>query len=913
MIEKFEYFKKVPEALDTVLKTLFKSRNERVVKGIQKIVSQINALETTFEPLSDDDLKAKTKYFKEQLDSGKNLDDILVEAFAVVREASKRVLGMRHYDVQLIGGVLLHRGNICEMMTGEGKTLVATCPAYLNALSGKGVHVITVNDYLAMRDSSWMGQIFEFLGLSVGCIHTMMDDADEKRRNYACDITYGTNNEFGFDYLRDNMKVSVEEQTQRELNFCIIDEVDSILIDEARTPLIISGPVEQSDEQYILCNGVAVQLKKDEDFKIDEKETSITLTDEGVHHCEKILGVDNLYSGKHMELPHYINNALRAHHLFKKNKEYVVEDNEIVIIDENTGRKMKGRRWSDGLHQAIEVKENIKVKQESQTLASITFQNLFKLYSKISGMTGTAMTESSEFLKIYKLDVVAVPSNRPCQRIDQPDLIFGTHKEKYEAIIKEVAERHKSGQPILIGTASIESSELVSMLLNKVGIKHLVLNAKQHEREALVIAQAGAKGAVTVATNMAGRGTDIVLGGNVDVLVRNESGDKSEEEILAIIEQRKPEFETYQKEIKDLGGLYVLGTERHDSRRIDNQLRGRSGRQGDHGESRFYLSLEDDLMRRFAPPWATKWMQRSGLSDGEPIEHSLITKSISNAQKKVEEYNFEVRKNLIEYDEVMNEQRKFIYNLRNQILHDEDVSNIVSTWIADCFQAKAEQCTTNIQIGEDPEVVLKDLKEWYQLCFARELELKDDDITEMKQDELVQIMDEQFKEVYQSKENKIGKDNCRKLESYILLQTIDHQWKDHLYQMDHVKDSIGWRGYAQIDPKIEYKREGYRMFMDMLFAMKFQVAELAVRMSIVTPEELELESIYNEGNASHADAGSVVHDGPQAIQGQAQQVPEENEDVEVTQPIVNDENRIGRNDACPCGSGKKYKNCCGKV
>ncbi|MBF0196751.1 MAG: preprotein translocase subunit SecA [Planctomycetes bacterium] len=909
MIEKFEYLQKIPDSIDWALKKVFKPRNERVLRAIWPIIEQINSFEPSMQALSDEELKGKTESLKAQLDGGKSLEDILPEAFAVVRETSVRVLGMRHYDVQMIGGILLHRGTICEMMTGEGKTLVATCPTYLNALLGKGVHVITVNDYLASRDSQWMGKIHEFLGLSVGCIQSNMEDSAEKRNMYAADVTYGTNNEFGFDYLRDNMKVHVEELVQRPLSYCIIDEVDSILIDEARTPLIISGPAEESDEKYILCNNMAKQLRKEEDFTIDDKETSITLTDQGVKHCEEILGVDNLYSGKHMELPHYINNALRAHHLFKKDKDYVAQGGEVVIVDEHTGRLMTGRRWSDGLHQAVEVKEGLPLKRESQTLASITFQNLFKLYDKISGMTGTAMTESSEFLKIYSLDVVAVPPNRPCQRLDQADLVFGTAKEKYDAIISEIKTRHNNGQPVLVGTATIETSELVGQLLVRENIPHELLNAKQHKREALVVAQAGSVGAVTVATNMAGRGTDIVLGGNIEVVVKTELGpEASEEEIEKQIEERKASYAEAQKKVLELGGLYVLGTERHDARRIDNQLRGRSGRQGDPGESRFYLSLEDDLMRRFAPPWATKWMQRTGLSDGEPIEHSLITKSISNAQKKVEEFNFDIRKNLLEYDEVMNEQRKFIYAIRNRILHNENVNDIIYKWIEDCVDAKVDQLLTDLQIEDDTAKVEKDFREWIERCFIEPLKFEGSFVG-TKADAIKKVVIDAFKDIYTKKEGALGEETCRMLERYIMLQTIDHQWKDHLYNMDHVKDSIGWRGYAQVDPKVEYKKEGYRMFADMLYSMKHQVTELAVRMSIANSnEELEVEEVFHEGKAVHRDAGVVSQgDVPQP------QAMETDEPPEITKPIVNAERRVGRNDPCPCGSGKKFKQCCGKT
>ena len=910
MIEKFEHLQRIPEALEWMLKGMFRSRNDRVLTRMGIIVRKINAMEAELEALDDEALKAKTPYFKEKLEQGATLDDILPEAFAVVREAGKRTLGMRHYDVQMLGGILLHRGTICEMMTGEGKTLVATCPAYLNALTGKGVHIITVNDYLASRDSEWMGRIFRFLGLTVGCIQTTMEDPEIKRQMYGCDITYGTNNEFGFDYLRDNMKVHKEELVQGELNYCIIDEVDSILIDEARTPLIISGPASESSDKYATADQLARQLKKDEHYTIDAKETSITLTDEGVSKCEELLGIDNLFSGQHMDLPHFINNALRAHYLFSKDKDYVTEGGEVVIIDEHTGRKMSGRRWSDGLHQAVEMREGLSIKRESQTLASITFQNLFRLYGKISGMTGTAMTESSEFLKIYNLDVVAVPPNRPCQRLDKPDLVYGTAKEKYEAIVSEVEERHKSGQPILIGTASIESSELASHLLTSKRIPHTVLNAKQHEREAFVVAQAGAVGAVTVATNMAGRGTDIVLGGNPEVLIRAELGDEAnEDEVLREIEKRKPEFEAVQQKVKELGGLYVLGTERHDSRRIDNQLRGRSGRQGDPGESRFYLSLEDDLMRRFAPPWARNFMQKSGLSDGEPLEHSLITKSIGNAQKKVEEFNFEIRKNLLEYDEVMNEQRKFIYAVRNRILKEEDVESLYKKWVRDSIHSRIDQFQSDIIITDDVPAVIQDFRNWVEGVVIKPLD-EDMDLENSSKDEVFGAIHDRFLEIYDEKEKALSPDVCRMMERFLLLQTIDHHWKEHLYAMDHVKDAIGYRGYAQVDPKVEYKREGFSMFADLLYAIKQQVTEMGVRMTVASPDrDLEMESVYHENQARHDDAGSVVRDPVKVSEPQA---PVTNEPVEVTQPIVNDQVQVGRNDPCPCGSGKKYKNCCGR-
>jgi preprotein translocase subunit SecA len=911
MIEKLEHLQKIPEALEWLLKGVFRSRNERVVSRLHSTVKKINALEESIQSLSDDELKAKTPEFKERLANGETLDGILPEAFAVVRETSIRVLGLRHYDVQMIGGILLHQGTICEMMTGEGKTLVGTCPAYLNALTGKGVHVITVNDYLAQRDSEWMGKVYRFLGLSVGCIQSNMEDPAYKREMYGCDITYGTNNEFGFDYLRDNMKVSTEELVQGELNYCIIDEVDSILIDEARTPLIISGPAEESGEKYAMADKVARQLKKGTDFTIDDKETSITLTDDGITSCERILEIDNLYAGQYMDLPHYINNALRAHHLFTINKDYVTQGGEVIIVDENTGRLMNGRRWSDGLHQAVEMKEGVPLKRESQTLASITFQNLFRLYNKISGMTGTAMTESAEFLKIYKLDVVAVPPNRTLLRMDKPDLVYGTAREKFEAIAREVAERNQTGQPILIGTASIETSELISHLLNQAGIQHSVLNAKQHEREAHIVAQAGSIGAVTVATNMAGRGTDIVLGGNPEILVRQSMGeDATEEEVAAKLEESKGEYAELQQKVKDLGGLYVLGTERHDSRRVDNQLRGRSGRQGDPGESRFYLSLEDDLMRRFAPPWATRFMQNNGLSEGEPLEHSLITKSIGNAQKKVEEFNFDIRKNLLEYDEVMNEQRKFIYAVRNRILKQDDLKSLLAKWVKDCIQARVEDFSTEVHIADDPAQVEENFRQWVSNSMIKPMTLEGE-LAQVPKQELIDHIIALFDEIYVEKEEALGAETCRMMERYLLLQTIDQHWKDHLYAMDHIKDSIGWRGYAQVDPKVEYKREGFSMFGDMLYAMKVHVTEMAVRMTIVSPEaDLAMESVFHENQASHADAGSVSH-GDVPPEPMAT-VEEDLEEAEVTSPIVNEERRVGRNDPCICGSGKKFKNCCGK-
>ena len=906
MIEIAPYAQKVSDLAGRVLSRFFGSRNERLIRGMRPIVDRIATFEDDFKKSTDQQLKDKTPALKAELEAGKSLDDILPEAFALVREVAQRTLGMRHFDVQMMGGILLHRGTVIEMMTGEGKTLVATCPAYLNALAGRGVHVITVNDYLASRDSTWMGEIYRFLGLTVGCIQSRMEDPKEKRSHYQCDITYGTGNEFGFDYLRDNMKSDIEEIVQGNLNYAIIDEVDSILIDEARTPLIISGAADEGDEKYLICNRLATRLKKDTDFKIDEKETSISLTEEGIARCEELLGVDHLYAGKNADLPHFINNALRAHYLQKKDRDYVTQGGDVVIVDEHTGRLMTGRRWSDGLHQAVEVKEGLPIKRESQTLASITFQNLFKLYSKMSGMTGTAMTEAGEFHKIYHLDVVAVPPNRPCKRQDHPDLVFGTKKEKLDAIITEIAACHKRGQPILVGTASIESSEEISSHLSRSGVPHEVLNAKNHAREALIIAQAGRKRAVTVATNMAGRGTDIVLGGNSDILARSEAGpEASEEEIQKIVATLKPKLDHEHHEVLELGGLYVLGTERHESRRIDNQLRGRSARQGDPGTSRFYLSLEDDLMRRFAPPWATRIMQKSGLRDGEPIEHSLISKSISNAQRKVEEFNFEIRKNLLEYDEVMNEQRKYIYKLRYRVLREEGLFDMLCDWVQNAIADRVEQLHTDLRLEEDSSASKTKFKEWVQQCFGQKLD-ENISLPDLERRDLENMVYTLFKDVYAKKENEISSRTCRMIEGFVLRQTIDQYWKEHLYNMDHVKDSIGWRGYAQVDPKVEYKREAYRLFADMLVQMKQQVTNLAIRLSLSRPEDVEARSVYQEDRAIHREADSLVG---QPSPGQ----PPPREEIEITRPIVNNENRVGRNEPCPCGSGKKYKQCCSKT
>ncbi len=906
MIDLLPHLQRIPDAVGRGITRLFGSRNERLLQGLRPIVAAIAAEEEELRKLSDGELQAKTPAFKERLRQGGTLDDILPEAFAVVREASRRTLGLRHFDVQMMGGILLHRGTVIEMMTGEGKTLVATCPAYLNALAAQGAHVITVNDYLAQRDGEWMGRIYRFLGLSVGCIQSHVDDPAEKRRQYECDLTYGTGNEFGFDYLRDNMKVRAQDLVQGQLNFAIIDEADSILIDEARTPLIISGPAEDNDEHYIVANRLAQRLKKGADFTVDEKETSLSLTEDGIRRCEEFLGVAHLYSGQ-AHMPHYINNALRAHHLFRRDKDYVTQGGEVLIVDEHTGRLMPGRRWSDGLHQAVEAKEGLPIKRESQTLASITFQNLFKLYRKVSGMTGTAMTEAAEFHKIYNVEVVAVPPNRPCVRVDQPDLVFGTLEEKLHAIVEEIAARHEKGQPMLVGTASIESSEVLSHRLAVRGLPHEVLNAKNHGREAQIIAQAGRLKAVTVATNMAGRGTDIVLGGNVEVLVRGELGAEAEPAALAeTISARRPAFEEEHRQVVGLGGLYVLGTERHEARRIDNQLRGRSGRQGDPGESRFYLSLEDDLMRRFAPPWAARLMQKSGLRDGEPIEHPLITKSIANAQKRVEEYHFEARKHLLEYDEVMNEQRKYIYGVRARVLREEKLGELVTEWVGDAIALRMDQLATDLQVDGDPAKVDREFHLWVERNFLEKIQ-ESPPLAEREPREVEDEVSALFRRIYEKKRQSLGDEACGLVERYLLLQTLDMSWKEHLYNMDHVKDAIGWRGYAQVDPRVEYKKEAYRLFREMLNSMKNQVATLAVRLSIAAPGELEVRSVYNEEQAIHSAASAP----PSAAAGSEQAGEKKEPEPEVTKPIVNSEKRVGRNEPCPCGSGRKFKQCCG--
>jgi preprotein translocase subunit SecA len=835
------------------LTKVFGSKNERELKKLQPVVEQINSFEPEIQAMDDVRLKDQTNRFKQRIGQGESLDEILPEAFATVREASRRTLKMRHFDVQLIGGIVLHQGKIAEMKTGEGKTLVATLPAYLNALTGKGVHIITVNDYLASRDTQWMGQIFKFLDMSVGTIvHGLTDP--QRKEAYGSDITYGTNNEFGFDYLRDNMKFDLKSIVQGELNFAIVDEVDSILIDEARTPLIISGPAEKSTSLYYQVNSIIPRFNREQDYTIDEKARTAVLTEEGVFKAEKALGVDNLYDPGSIELLHHVNQALKAHTLFKRDVDYIVKDGEVIIVDEFTGRLMPGRRYSEGLHQALEAKENVKIENENQTLASITFQNYFRMYEKLAGMTGTADTEAAEFKKIYNLDVVIVPTNQPMVRTDYADVIYKTKKEKYEAVLDEIEELHQKGQPVLVGTISIDVSEDLSKRLKKRGVKHEVLNAKHHEKEAEIVSMAGQKGSVTISTNMAGRGTDIVLGEGVP----------------------------------DLGGLHILGTERHESRRIDNQLRGRSGRQGDPGSSRFYLSLEDDLLRIFGGERMSGIMDRLGMEEGDPIEHNLISRAIENAQSKVEGQNFEIRKHLLEYDDVMNQQRMVIYRHRREALSGKNLKSSIE----DMIRSKAGDIADAFADEKLPaeEWDFKGLEEEIFKQFSFRLPVLDDDTLEgLNADGLSQLIEEEAFKVYRQKEAEIGEEDFRYLERMIMLQVVDNLWKDHLLSMDHLKDGIGLRGYAQQNPLVVYKKEGYEMFSEMISRIQEQTLSILFRIQVEKPDKIKELQQPKEQNL-------VFSSG---------------KEEQKKKPVQRKETKVGRNAPCPCGSGKKFKKCCG--
>ena len=842
----------------TLLTKVFGSKNDRVLKKIRPIVDRINSLEPEIEKLDDQALAAKTVAFKERLAKGEPLDDLLPEAFAVTREASRRVLGMRHFDVQLVGGVVLHQGKIAEMKTGEGKTLVATLAVYLNALAGRGVHVVTVNDYLARRDAEWMGEIYRFLGMSVGTIVHGLDDA-ERKAAYHADVTYGTNNEFGFDYLRDNMKFAIEEFCQRDFYYAIVDEVDSILIDEARTPLIISGPADISTDLYIKADRIIPKMRQEVHYTVDEKSRTVALTDEGVALAEELLGVDNLYDPRNIEWLHHVNQALKAHVLFKKDVDYIVANGEVVIVDEFTGRTMPGRRYSDGLHQALEAKERVKIERENQTLASITFQNYFRMYEKLAGMTGTADTEAAEFKQIYNLDVVVIPPNKPMIRKDYADVIYKNAAAKYRAVVREIKECHQRGQPVLVGTISIDVSEKISHMLKKEKIPHQVLNAKHHEREAEIIAEAGQKGKVTIATNMAGRGTDIKLGEGVT----------------------------------ELGGLHIIGTSRHESRRIDNQLRGRAGRQGDPGSSRFYLSLEDDLLRIFGSDRISGIMDKLGMEEDEPIEHAMITRAIENAQRKVEAHNFDIRKHLLEYDDVMNKQREVVYSQRREVLEREDISDIIGDMIVELAEDLAAEIVDDKLPPEEWD--WDGLAERLNVTFGVALDWDEETRKEMDPERLTEQLASHMREAYRRKEEEVGAANMRQLERIVLLQMVDGHWKEHLLNMDHLKEGIGLRGYGQKNPLDEYKKEGFEMFRNMIENVKLATVSTLFRLQLAPEEDL-----------------AAMEEERRQRRRQEMEMSRSSDAAASRQPVTRPGGKIGRNAPCPCGSGKKYKRCCGR-
>ncbi|VAV83921.1 Protein translocase subunit SecA [hydrothermal vent metagenome] len=931
--------------LGSVLKKVFGTKVAREVKRLTPLVDKINSLEPQFEALSDTDLFALTSKFKVRLDSGETLDDILPEAFAAVREASKRKLGMRHFDVQLIGGITLHEGKIAEMRTGEGKTLAATLPVYLNAISGLGVHVVTVNDYLAKRDAQWMAPVYHALGMSLGVIqHEVSLIADpslpdtpvgetppmiscSRSESYRAHITYGTNNEYGFDYLRDNMKFSMDEYSQRELNFAIVDEVDSILVDEARTPLIISGPAEASTDKYYTIDGIIPFLKVEKHYTIDEKAKQAHLTDDGVSKVEELLKIENLYDPRNIETLHHVGQGLRAHVLFSKDVDYVVKDGAVVIVDEFTGRLMDGRRWSDGLHQAVEAKEKVKIENENQTLATITFQNYFRMYDKLAGMTGTAETEAPEFMSIYKLDVLVVPTHKPMIRDDRVDLVYKTKREKFLAVIEDVKKCAASGRPVLVGTISIEDSEQLSVMLKKQGVKHNVLNAKQHEREAEIVAQAGRLGAITLSTNMAGRGTDIVLGGNpgfmAAAMVGGEtSGDKYD---AAFAEVQRSCEEEKQKVLK-LGGLYIIGTERHESRRIDNQLRGRSGRQGDPGESRFYMSLEDDLMRIFGSDRVASIMSKLGMEEGIPIEHSIISRAVENSQKKVEAHNFDMRKHLIEYDDVMNQQRNIVYEYRRQILGEVGLRDMVQEFVNEAAEVLVATHVDEKKGVDDEEANV--LIEAIDKQFGIEGIGKDDVTGGASRQAVTEMLITRAWDAYLRKVAEVGPELMPQVERIMSLHTLDNLWKDHLLTMDHLKGGIGLRGYAQQNPLNEYKREGFELFAGMITAFKCDVVERLFKVQVKEGddealEEADAERPTDERNMvlGRGEEGGGVAGGPTLedqsdfyAEGGADGDHDHSEGGEVVHthtPILRGAPKIGRNEPCPCGSGKKYKKCCG--
>ncbi len=908
--------------IGNLVRKLVGSRNDRLIKRLQKEVEKINVLESALADLSDEDLQHKTVEFKQQIADGRDLQDVLPEAFGVAREASKRVLGMRHFDVQLVGGMVLHDGKISEMRTGEGKTLVATAAVYLNALTGRGVHVITVNDYLASRDAAWMGKLYNFLGLSVGVIVGGLGP-DERRTAYAADVTYGTNNEFGFDYLRDNMAMTPEDKVQRPLNYAIVDEVDSILIDEARTPLIISGPTDSNSELYGKINELIPQLEKQieeegpGDFTVDEKSKQVHLTESGHEHVEgmllenKLLGEnESLYDPANIGLLHHLNGALRAHGIFQKDVDYIVKDDQIVIVDEFTGRIMSGRRWSEGLHQAIEAKEGVTIQQENQTLASITFQNYFRLYEKLAGMTGTADTEAYEFQQIYGLEVVVIPTNKKMTRKDNPDLVFLTQREKFQAIIEDIQDCVKRQQPVLVGTASIETSEYLSGLLKKKNVPHQVLNAKQHDREAQVVEDAGEPGAVTIATNMAGRGTDIMLGGNVIAqIARLEDPSDSVK-----TEELQTAWEAKHQLVLDNGGLHIIGTERHESRRIDNQLRGRSGRQGDAGSSRFFLSLEDNLMRIFASDRVSSIMQKLGMEEGEAIEHPWVTKAIENAQRKVEGHNFDIRKHLLEYDDVANDQRKVIYEMRDDLMSNDDLSDTVADMRDDVVNDILDDFMPRGSLDESWD--LEGAEQTLEKETGEAMTLKQwlDDDPQLHEDTLREKAITVLESAYKEKEELAGGETLRRFEKFVTLKTLDDNWKEHLASMDYLRQSIGLRGYAQKNPKQEYKREAFEMFSVMLGDYRREVVGILSKVQVRDPEAVDQAQREAEKPVDmqyqHASAQSALSVSGQETEPEA---PAGVNHAEADQPFVREGKKVGRNEPCWCGSGKKFKQCHGKL
>ena len=888
--------------MSKIIDRIMRAGEGKILRDLSKVVDQVNAFEPAISPLSDESLRAKTAEFKTRFAGGESLDDLLPEAFAVIREAAKRTLGQRHYDVQIMGGAALHRGNIAEMRTGEGKTLVATLPSYLNALAGRGVHVVTVNDYLAERDSEWMGRIHRFLGLTVGVIVNSMTPA-ERRAAYNSDITYGTNNEFGFDYLRDNMAWSLEDCVQRDHFFAVVDEVDSILIDEARTPLIISGPADKATKWYVEFANIADKLQRNTHYEVDEKKKTIGILEDGVSKVEELLKIENLYEAANTTLIGYLNNSVRAKELFKRDKDYVVMNGELLIVDEHTGRMLAGRRYSEGLHQALEAKERIDIKDENQTLATITLQNYFRLYEKISGMTGTAMTEASEFHQIYRLGVVPIPTNRPMQRMDQADLVYKTELGKFMAVTKDIVERHRKGQPVLVGTVSVEKSEELSALLKKSGIPHEVLNAKHHEREASIIARAGVSGAVTVATNMAGRGTDIMLGGNPEFMAdfelqrRGLSPVDNPTEYEAAwpdeIAKQKSAVAKGHEDVVALGGLYVLGTERHESRRIDNQLRGRSGRQGDPGESRFYLSLQDELMRRFNSALVERFLSAAGLPDDEPIESKMVSNAIRSAQTQVEAQNFEIRKNVLKYDDVMNRQREVIYGERRLVLEGEDISPQVQTFLADTLVAYVTAETAQ-GFGEDWDLdrLWQALKLVYPISFTPdELIAKVGSRAAIDSEYLSAEILEDATVAYEKRQSDLGVEVMRELERKVLLSVLDRKWREHLYEMDYLQEGIGLRAMAQRDPLVEYQREGYELFSAMMDGIKEELASLVFNVQVSV-----------EGDGSQVKAAGITDKPTNVVPLQYTAADDSG---------ISNKGDVSRNSPCPCGSGKKYKRCHG--